>query len=45
MHDQEPIYSVRVTGSYRAVGRLEADLVLWFWVGSHDEYERLIKTK
>lgn len=45
VHDREPIYSVRVTSTYRAVGRFEGDVVIWFWIGSHDEYERLIKTK
>lgn len=25
---------------YRALGILEGDTLTWFWVGSHDEYER-----
>ena len=36
----ESIWSVRVTRGYRALGALEGDTVTWFWVGSHDEYER-----
>ena len=43
VHDQEPIYSVRVTGAYRAVGLLENDEVIWFWIGGHAEYDRLLK--
>ncbi len=40
-----PVYSVRVGGSYRALGLLHGDTVTWFWIGSHDEYERLLKGK
>jgi hypothetical protein len=40
---QEPIYSVRVSRGYRALGWLEGDTVTWFWIGNHDEYERLLK--
>jgi hypothetical protein len=31
---------VRVTLGYRAIGLLEGDTVTWFWIGSHDDYER-----
>jgi hypothetical protein len=34
---------VRVTVAYRAVGFLENDEVTWFWIGSHAEYDRLLK--
>ncbi len=43
VHDEEPIYSVRVTGAYRVVGLLEKDQVTWFWIGSHAEYDRILK--
>ena len=35
--------SVRVGISYRALGIVDEDAVIWFWIGSHDEYERLIR--
>jgi len=38
-----PVYSIRIGGNYRALGLLHGDTVTWFWVGSHDEYERLLK--
>jgi hypothetical protein len=38
----EPIYSVRIGIHYRALGLLEADTVTWFWIGIHDDYERLL---
>lgn len=44
VHDREPVYSARVTIAYRAVGLLENDEVTWFWIGSHAEYERLLKS-
>jgi hypothetical protein len=42
VHPIEPIYSVRVSFDYRAVGLREGDDIVWFWIGSHSEYERLI---
>ena len=45
VHPSEPIYSVRITRQYRALGLLQADTVVWFWIGSHEEYERLIRTE
>jgi len=41
--DKEPIYSARVSNNYRVLGFLEGDTVLWYWIGNHDEYERLLK--
>ena len=40
VNSEEGIWSVRVTKSYRAVGVLEGDTVTWFWIGSHDKYEK-----
>ncbi|REJ41607.1 MAG: hypothetical protein DWQ54_11695 [Microcystis flos-aquae TF09] len=39
VHPQLPIYSARINRDYRAVGQLEDDTVIWFWVGSHTEYD------
>lgn len=41
--DEEPIYSARISEDYRVLGLLEGDTVVWFWIGNHDEYERLLK--
>jgi hypothetical protein len=44
VHPTLPIYSARVGLHYRALGvREEEDLVIWFWVGSHAEYDRLLQ--
>ena len=35
-------WSVRVTDAYRALAFRDASEFTWFWIGSHDEYERII---
>jgi hypothetical protein len=44
VHEPEPVYSVRVTIAYRAVGLLENDTITWFWIGSHADYDRLLNS-
>jgi hypothetical protein len=36
------IYSARVTRDYRALGVLKDDTVVWFWIGNHADYDRLL---
>jgi hypothetical protein len=37
------IYSARVGIGYRALGvRVSADAIVWFWIGSHSDYDHLI---
>lgn len=43
VHPTEPLYSVRIGLGWRALGLLEDDSITWFWIGSHGEYDRLIK--
>ena len=43
VHQTKPIVSVRITDYYRAVGLKEGETIVWYWVGSHPEYERVIK--
>jgi hypothetical protein len=40
INHEENIWLVRITRSYRALGFLEGHTVTWFWIGSHDMYER-----
>jgi mRNA-degrading endonuclease RelE of RelBE toxin-antitoxin system len=42
VHPELPIYSVRVSKNYRVVGQLDGDTVIWFWIGSHTEYDKLL---
>lgn len=43
VHVKLPIYSVRIDLDWRAVGILEKDEVIWFWIGPHAEYEKLLR--
>ncbi len=36
------LWSVRVGHSHRALAMLDGDTWVWFWIGEHDEYERLL---
>jgi len=43
VRQRPPIYSVRIGIGWRAVGLREDDTIIWFWIGSHAEYDRLLK--
>jgi len=40
INNEEHIWSVRSTRGYRALAVWEGDTVTWFWIGSHEDYER-----
>ena len=42
IHPRQPLYSVRVAQGYRAVGRRDERGMLWFWIGSHADYDKLL---
>ncbi len=42
VHSTRPIYSVRISLDYRALGVLDGDEMIWFWIGSHADYDRLL---
>jgi len=42
VHKTEPIYSVRVGIGWRALGTKTDDTMVWFWIGSHAEYDRIL---
>lgn len=35
-------WSVRVGRSYRALGRIHEGRMVWFWIGHHSVYDRLL---
>lgn len=39
------LYSTRVGMRYRALGVLEDDTVTWIWVGSHEEYNNIVRRR
>lgn len=44
VHPRFPIYSARVDLDWRAVGVLEDETIVWFWVGPHSQYEALLRS-
>jgi len=42
IHNKQPIYSARINRGYRAVGVLDGEEIVWFWIGDHKDYERMI---
>ena len=43
IHSSEPVYSARVGRSYRALAIREGERLTWFWIGSHADYEEMLK--
>ena len=44
VHAARPIYSARVGLGYRALAVRDDDTVVWFWIGTHADYDRLIRS-
>lgn len=42
IHDVRDVYCVRGSLGYRALWIVEGEEVIWFWIGSHAEYDRLV---
>jgi len=44
VRENPPIYSVRISLKYRALGILITDdEIEWYFIGSHDRYDQLLK--
>jgi len=43
VHSKQPIYSARVGLEYRVLGRIEDGEIVWFWIGSHADYDQLLR--
>lgn len=37
------VWSIRIGQNYRALARRYDDMAVWFWIGTHEEYNQLIK--
>jgi hypothetical protein len=40
--DDPVVFSARVGISYRAVAALDGNTWVWFWIGSHADYDKLL---
>ena len=38
------VWVVRVARGFRALALLQGDTFYWFWIGSHDDYEQMLKS-
>ena len=39
---RKQLWSVRVGGKYRALGADKPEGILWFWIGPHSTYDKLL---
>jgi len=42
LEGEDNIYSVRVGLEYRALAVMRKDRIVWYWIGTHSEYDRLV---
>jgi hypothetical protein len=42
LEGEDNIYSARIGLDYRALAVMKRDRVVWYWIGSHSEYDRLV---
>ena len=40
--EEDNIYSVRIGLRYRALGQLDGPEIVWFWIGPHADYDKLV---
>jgi hypothetical protein len=45
VHPSRAIYSVRIGLAYRALGVRDGEEIIWFWIGSHAHYDRLLRER
>lgn len=43
IHSSKSIYSIRISIGYRALSVKVDDTIVWFWIGSHSDYDKLLK--
>ena len=41
----EELWSVRVTQDYRALALFEDDAYHWIWIGTHAEYDQILRER
>ena len=41
----QDLWSVRIGNHYRALAFEIDDILVWFWIGTHEDYNKLKKTK
>ena len=36
------VYSARIDENFRVLGELNGDTITWYWIGPHNQYDRMI---
>jgi len=44
VNPEPPVFSVRISLGFRALGVKENDTMIWFWIGSHAAYDELLRS-
>jgi hypothetical protein len=42
LEGEDDIYSARIGLEYRALAVVKKDRIVWYWIGSHSDYDRLV---
>jgi hypothetical protein len=42
LEGEDDVYSIRIGLGYRALAIMTKDRIVWYWIGSHSEYDRLV---
>lgn len=42
VHPNLPIYSARISKNHRTIGVRKDNEIIWFWIGSHADYDKLL---
>ena len=42
LEGEDDIYSARIGLDYRALAVMKKDRIVWYWIGSHSDYDRMV---
>jgi hypothetical protein len=42
LEGEDHVYSARIGLDYRALAVMKKDRIVWYWIGSHSDYDRLV---
>ena len=40
--EENNIHPVRIGLGYRALGQIDGEAIVWFWIGPHGDYNKLV---
>ena len=45
VREDRPTHSARVGAHYRVLGYFEGETIVWVWIGTHADYDRLLRQR